>query len=252
VVCVYDGASLSSYVDGALLGEMRATGALQPGTQPFTVARYCQVGPEWTFKGDVDFVRLYREPLEPWMVMRGPGDRAVPVELGWTSPEVTVGGRKAVWRQEPKLVEAQGRKAVDLDGGLVVALGETQLPGDSVTLETSFSLRSVDGMPVLINQGLWPNEGYMVQVIGKRLRFHIGGVGSLDCGPELVAGRWYDLKCTYDGATARAYLDGKQIGEQTWESPMVPSLRPLRIGHYEADQPDYVAHGLMGPTRILP
>jgi len=91
----------------------------------------------------------------------------------------------------------------------------------------------------------------MVQIIGKRLRFHIGGVGSLDCGPEFQLNRWYALKCTYDGSTLRAYIDGKLAGELYSAAIMAPSVRPLRIGRYEMDGPEYVVNGQMGRTRIL-
>jgi hypothetical protein len=251
VVCTYDGAALASYLDGALLGEQAATGPMQPADLPFVVGRYADVGPEWTFKGDVDFVRLYAHALEPWMVMRRhPAAEAV-VDLDWASPDLAVGGQRALWQQTPELVDTDHGRAARLDGGLVIPFSDLLATGDRLTIETSFLLRSTDGMPVLINQGLWPGEGYMVQVLGRRLRFHIGSVGSLDCGPELQPDRWYRLKCTYDGEVLRAFLDGAPLGELRSDQVMVPSVRPLRLGNYEIASPEYVAHGLLGRTRII-
>jgi hypothetical protein len=78
----------------------------------------------------------------------------------------------------------------------------------------------------------------------------VGGVGSLDCGPEIGPDRWHDVRCTYDGATLRVYLDGAPIGELAAAGMMNPSIRPLRLGRYETDQPVYVVDGLLGRTRV--
>jgi hypothetical protein len=185
------------------------------------------------------------------MVMRRhPAAEAV-VDLDWASPDLAVGGQRALWRQAPELADTDQGRAARLDGGLVIPFSDLLATGDRLTIETSFSLRSTDGMPVLINQGMWPAEGYMVQLLGRRLRFHIGSVGSLDCGPELQPDRWYRLKCTYDGEVLRALLDGALIGELRSDQVMVPSVRPLRLGNYEINSPEYVAHGLLGHTRLV-
>ncbi len=251
VVCTYDGACLASYLDGVLLGEKAAEGPMQPSDAHFTVGRYTTVGPEWTFKGDVDFVRLYGAALEPWMVMRGDPSREAVVDVDWSTAEVAAGGLRAVWHQEPRVEDTDRGPAAAMVGGLTIPFGDLLAVGDRLTIETSFRLDSTEGMPVLVNQGLWPGEGYMLQVLGRRLRFHIGGVGSLDCGPELEPGRWYAVRCTYDGETLRAWLDGQLVGEMRSAAAMVPSVRPLRLGRYEQEGAAYVMRGLLGRTRIL-
>jgi len=250
VVCVHDGVTLASYLDGVLQGEQRATGPLQPSTLLFTVARYSSIGPEWIFKGDVDFVRLYDRALEPWMVMRSKPETESVIDLGWTSPDVAVFGQRAVWHQPAAVVDTDHGKAADLKGGLTIPFSDMMAVGGNLTIDTSFLLRDVSGMPVLVNQGLWPTEGYMLQILGGRIRFHIGGVGSLDCGPAIEANQWYTVRCTYDGTTAKVYVDGEPVGGMTSNEVMNPSVRPLRIGRYEADAAQYVVDGLMGRTRV--
>lgn len=251
VVCTYDGAYLASYLDGVLVGEKAAEGPLRPSDASFTVGRYTTVGPEWTFKGDVDFVRLFDHALEPWMAMRGDRAAKAVVDVDWSSPEVTVGDQRAGWHQEPRLRDTDHGRAAEMEGGLTVPFGDLLAVGDRLTIETSFRLDSTEGMPVLVNQGLWPGEGYMLQILGRRLRFHIGGVGSLDCGPELQPGRWYAVRCTYDGETLRAWLDGELVGEMRSAAAMMPSVRPLRLGRYEQEGASYIMHGLLGRTRVL-
>lgn len=248
-VCVHDGAALSSYFDGVFLGEQPVEGEMRPSDLPFTVARYCQVGPEWTFKGDVDFVRLYDAALEPWMVLRGPNGGAAGVDLDWRSTDVALAGQKATWHQTPRVLSDQ-EGAADLSGGLTIPFCDLLPLGDSLVLETRFLARNLGGMPVLISQGVWPGEGYLLQILGRRIRFHLGGIGSLDCGPELEVNRWYSVRCAYDGSAMRVWLDGQPVGERAAPGPMLPSLRPLRIGRYEIDGPEYVFHGLIGQTRI--
>lgn len=251
VVCTYDGAYLASYLDGALLGEKVAEGPMQPSDAHFTVARYTTVGPEWTFKGDVDFVRLYGAALEPWMAMRADPTREAVVDIDWSTTDLAVGGLQAVWHQEPRVETTDRGPAAVMEGGLTIPFGDLVAVGDCLTIETSFCLNSTEGMPVLVNQGLWPGEGYMLQVLARRLRFHIGGVGSLDCGPELEPGRWYAVKCTYDGEALRVWLDGELVGERRSAAVMMPSGRPLHLGRYEQEGEAYILHGLLRRTRIL-
>jgi hypothetical protein len=214
------------------------------------VARYSSIGPEWTFVGDLDFVRLYGHALEPWMVMRRQPQKEPILDLDWSSPEIRVGDQPGEWHQEPRLVDTEQGRAADLSGGLTLPFGDLLTVGDGLTLETGFRLRTLEGMPVLVNQGAWPGEGYLLQILGGRLRFHVGGVGSLDCGPEIRTGRWYAVRCTYDGQTLRAYLDGERVGELSSSKAFTPSRRPLRIGRYEDDAATYVVDGLIGRTRI--
>ncbi|NSW55849.1 MAG: hypothetical protein HPY44_07550 [Armatimonadetes bacterium] len=250
VVCVYDGESLASFVDGRLIGEQPARQPFQPSERHFTVARYDQIGPDWTFTGDIDFVRLYGEAIEPWMVLRGSVGQGAGLELEWSGESVTVDGEPVVWHQQPWIVETGEGRAVDLRGGLTVPF--TAWPGDRFEIETRFSLRSLEGMPVLLVQGLWPDEGYMLQVLDRRIRWHVSGVGSLDCGPELDTGRWYRVRCIFDRGLQQVFLDGEKVGESRGAPWMAPSLRPLRVGRYETDEAVYRVDGFMGPVRIAP
>jgi len=249
-VCVYDGATLAIYVDGVLLGDKRADGPFEPSTTHLAVGRYDQVGPEWTFKGDIDFVYLYNHPLEPAMIQRGEPPAQNAIDLGWSDEPVSINGAPATWHQQPAIVDAPGGKAAELGGGLTLPFADWF--GDRFEVSTQFLLKSVEGMPVLVNQGLWPGEGYMLQVLEKRIRWHIGGVGSLDCGPELRPNRWYKVRCTYDAENLTVYLDGKQVGRMQSNRLMAPSPRPVRIGRYEAPGEQYVVNGLMGRTHIGP
>ncbi len=250
VVCMYDGESLSSYVDGRLIGEQPARQPFQPSESHFTVARYDQSGPQWTFKGDIDFVRLYGEAIEPWMVLRVSVGQCAELELEWSAEPVTVAGAPVVWHQHPWIVETGEGRAVDLRGGLTLPF--TAWLGDRFEIETRFALRSLEGMPVLLVQGLWPDEGYMLQVLDRRIRWHVGGVGSLDCEPVLEAGRWYRVRCVFDRGLQQVFLDGEKIGERRGVPWMAPSLSPLRIGRYETDESIYRVDGFMGSVKIAP
>lgn len=157
-----------------------------------------------------------------------------------------------------EFVVAGKRKALKLGADRWLSCGQRpqfNLPCD-LTLEAWARLDDVDGIPVLISHARWLEEGYFLQVLGGRLRFHValeGGPLVLDAGTVPV-GRWVYLAATFDGHTARAYLDGKLVGQQALPPGARPALihhaGPLYVGRYRDPGPQYEVHGLVANVAV--
>ena len=75
--------------------------------------------------------------------------------------------------------------------------------------------------------------GLYANVSGDRpaTEIYVGGAGRLLNGTStLPAGAWSHLAATYDGATARLYLNGAQVAQLTQAGSILTSNSPLRIG----------------------
>ncbi len=70
-------------------------------------------------------------------------------------------------------------------------------------------------------------------------------------GPNntIVAGRWQHLCGTWDGTTARIYVDGKQVFEQARTGTLTSPRMPLRLGHRNASVHYY--NGMMDEVAVF-
>lgn len=200
--------------------------------------------------GDVDFVRLYNVALDPVLVMQTESTPGSEVSLDWSDKGAKISA-DAQWHQARQFTDSPFGSALQSDGGVSFGFNELIALGTPFNLETSFMMSDGNEMPVIVNQGLWPHEGYMLQILSDKIRFHVGSIGSLDCEQELETDKWYQVKCEYDGKMLRCWIDDKLAGEQVAGGVMMASLRPLRIGRYEDPGSQYTFHGAIGPVKIM-
>ncbi|NTW33314.1 MAG: T9SS type A sorting domain-containing protein [Bacteroidetes bacterium] len=84
----------------------------------------------------------------------------------------------------------------------------------------------------LVHEG--DREGYGIEIENNRLVFIIGNNWSNWCytyyDVALTFGQWYHIAGTYDGTTAKIYIDGKLVGTQSYTNGIVDSQTPLYIG----------------------
>ena len=99
--------------------------------------------------------------------------------------------------------------------------------------------------------GTWTGSGPMIWVDHLATRYHLtlggGYSGYLDSGQSPLAGQWQHLAATYDGTTARFYIDGAQVASRTNGS--VGSSDLWRIGAY-GGSPGGFFDGLIDDVRI--
>ncbi|MEI6646412.1 MAG: LamG-like jellyroll fold domain-containing protein [bacterium] len=102
-------------------------------------------------------------------------------------------------------------------------------------------------MPVILGMGGYMGAGWLLQSIGHKWRFHLGGV-SCD-GGAITTGKWTRVIFTFDGTTARIYQDGNKVGEAAVTGDIRAHSDKGYIGQYTASlEPPYQ---FTGKIRLL-
>ena len=100
--------------------------------------------------------------------------------------------------------------------------------------------------------GTWTGSGPMIWVDHLATRYHLtlGGSysGYLDSGASPLAGQWQHLAATYDGTTARFFVDGVQVASRA-VTGSVGSSDLWRIGAY-GGSPGGFFDGLIDDVRV--
>jgi hypothetical protein len=115
----------------------------------------------------------------------------------------------------------------------------------SVIMEIYFD--EMGQMPVVLGMGDYMGAGWLLQSIGQKWRFHLGGV-SCD-GGTIAPGKWLRVLLTFDGTTACVYQDGNKAGEAAVTGDILPYSGKGYIGQYTASlEPPYQ---FTGKIRLL-
>lgn len=89
--------------------------------------------------------------------------------------------------------------------------------------------------PRIVDKYDWgAHTGYSFNIINGRLHFEMytpdGVIHHVSGGPTITDNRWHHVAVTYDGTTARLYVDGAAAGSTDMGGPMTTNPRWLRIG----------------------
>ena len=128
------------------------------------------------------------------------------------------------------LVASPTGPAIEFDGALD-RLESTPglLPAGPITVSTWFNADAAASDAVLVAQGDPTSAGVFELAIDAtasptaRFRLRIDGIAVEATGGSIVPGAWHHLVATWDGATARVYLDGVEVGS----SPAAGSVTQL-------------------------
>lgn len=94
----------------------------------------------------------------------------------------------------------------------------------------------------IVDKHDWDNgnspKGYVLRLSNMKANFTIGngkwyGISSAS---DLPRDEWTHLVASFDGSTARLYVNGKEEGSTRVPAAMVPSKYPLRVGHGTFDK----------------
>ena len=267
VIGTYDGTIGRLYVDGVLVaGDTFAS----PGNTgfPLYIGQYYNGGQGWN--GAIDEVRLYNRALTA---------ADVSTIYGYTGVQGS-SGLVGYWNFD----EGSGAVAHDSSGnGYNAAVsGAAWVAGESNTALSFNSSSSVAVTPAIplansFSVALWVNPATTRQTPFARLMethydggFYLGtdqsgsryqfivntGSGATGgCGAPfgcalggVVAGGWHSVIATFDGATARLYVDGTQVGSDTFTAPANTSF-PLYLGQYYGGN-GYGWNGAMDEVRL--
>ena len=118
-----------------------------------------------------------------------------------------------------------------------------------LSVECRVWLDEAGRMPVVVSCGVWNSAGWFIQRLGNVWRWHVGGI---DCdGGNPVVGRWVHLAGTFDGRTARLFVDGVKVAEKSGSAALAPWKGAMHVGQYSGRPgPEYQLSGRVADVKI--
>jgi hypothetical protein len=265
VAVTYDGAALTLYLNGTAVGQLTGlSGPVGIGTGGIQLGGYPIAG-GYGFNGLVDEPAIYSHTLSAARVAAHYAQRTY-------AHAVLSDTAVAFWRLDEATGTTAADRAGTNDGAVSggVTLGEPGAlsdgntamrfdgaDGSSVTAPNSATLMAINGSEAITMEA-WINPESLVLPSGFRLFYSfpgqpasylglfnggpprivvalvIDGVQrSFAAGPTLVAGSWYHVAATYDGAALTLYVNGSPVGELTGLSgPVNIGASGVQIGGY--------------------
>jgi hypothetical protein len=147
--------------------------------------------------------------------------------------------------------EDAGRRTLEVDGGGVqMPLPDALKAPAGLTVAFWLKPRVINGMPVVIDNGTWRQDGFFLQTFGGAFRWHVAPE-DFDGGLPVV-GQWQHVAGIWDGNEGRLYVNGVLVTRRAAALTFIPSPSPLFLGRYILDQDIYFTRGSLADVRIYP
>jgi hypothetical protein len=266
VAGVYNGTSMSVYLNGVLAGTKTTTVAAIPSNNlPF------RVGADSTgatrFTGTIDEPRVFNRALSPQEIQTI-YQQGSPAHCGCVAPP---SGLVSWWPGDGNVNDvAGGNNGMD-PGGVTFAPGAVG-QGISLTGATNSYVQVADAanlrLTTAITMEAWVNpvtpsgrivdkitaggtNGYLLDMIGAGLlRIDIGGaVATVTAANAIAAGKFTHVAGVYDGTNLSLYVNGARVVNMAAGVTAIPTnMLPLRLG---ADSTGAsLFHGIIDEARI--
>ena len=259
VAATYDGATMKLYVGGSMVASSPDAGGYDHAAVPLLIGGQNTAAPGGSFlsgyswSGDLDEVALYPAALSAAQVLDHAGRTTT------YAAQVVADGATSLWR----LGETTGTVAADSAGGnpgrYGASLGLASALGSDADTSASFDgehdvvvvpdvaalrpttavsleawVKPVAGIggygsaAVKASDDGW-SDGYGMAWNGGNLLFYAGNwVHAIDA--PITLGAWSHVVGTYDGTTAKLYVNGVQAASAAYTIPLTSSTAPLLIG----------------------
>ena len=140
------------------------------------------------------------------------------------------------------------------DSYVRIKRSDSLIPKDQVTLEAWVFPTQVDGNKNIICNT--EGSGHNIRFENGTLKAYIhiaGDYATPTGGPAISANEWYHTAVTFDGKTAKLYLDGALIGEAERKGVITESNQDIFLGsETDGNQPNATYHffGIIDEVRI--
>jgi hypothetical protein len=245
VVGVYTGSQLRIYIDGVLNNSVGTFGFTSTNNFAVEIGRNAEIAGR-EFDGAIYDVRVYNRaltatdvstlytlggPVGHWKLADTSGTTAVDSSLFVTNGTLT---GAASWS-----MRCGGTGVFDFNGlnqYFTVANASHLQPTDTLSITAWIrgdSWGSADVVDAILRKGDNNPNNYQLAIANGRLAFSLqdNDPASIQGATLLNAGQWYHVAATWDGSTARLYLNGQLDNTPVSRSGSIPSdTRPVYIG----------------------
>lgn len=160
---------------------------------------------------------------------------------------------KTEWVKEGKYDSALNFTGAP-DSYVRIKRSKSLIPKDQITLEAWVFPTKVEGNNNIICNT--ESAGHNMRFEGGKLIAYIhvaGGYATPTGGPIITPNKWYHTAVTFDGKTAKLYLDGELIGEVDRKGEITESTQDIFVGsETDGNQPNptYNFFGIIDEVRI--
>ena len=160
---------------------------------------------------------------------------------------------ETVWVKEGKYDSALEFTGAP-DSYIRIKRSKSLTPKDQVTLEAWVFPTQVDGNKNIICNT--EGAGHNIRFENGQLKAYIhiaGDYATPTGGPAIAAKKWYHTAVTFDGKTAKLYLNGEMIGEAERKGEITESTQDIFVGsETDGNQPNqtYNFFGIIDEVRI--
>lgn len=119
---------------------------------------------------------------------------------------------------------------------------------DDFILEFTFNANSLDGMPVLISNGTFLNNGWFVQILNGSLMLRTAAGDFV--GGNIEANKNYNVRFVYDYGEIFVFINGALVSEGSFDRDIISSDLPLTIGTYSIKEPQFLFNGNIKNLKI--
>jgi hypothetical protein len=252
----YDGSTMKLYIDGVLVAQRAATGALATSSDNLFVGG--SPGAELTgvsFQGNIDDARVYNYAVTDRDISAIYGnalwwklDEGTQSTANDSSPNSNTGALIG----SPAWVPGRfGGSAVSFNGATqYIQTVDNQVLNPTTALSLAAWINAADfsGSPRIIEKGDADNQ-YRLDVESGQLKFALQGVGSITA-PLPTTGAWHYVAGTYDGSQLSIYVDGALANSAAATGAIATTTDNLYVGTKAAGTAGTFFHGVIDDVRV--